>query len=181
MMPTCQKNDFHQDKIEVTDHFSPVDNRGERMSACWAGVFKRNFLFDNSLRFNEKMVAQEDTLFYFQFSMKTQSIYKAQTYCYLYRIRSTSVMHSKSDERMKKYYFSMLEMLRVYQEHYANKEYNNEETIKDKILHSRQNVATCLASIQDDAFVKEQLRYIKAQKIYPYPFRRKVLKGKKCY
>lgn len=172
------KNDFYHDKIEVTDHFTPVDNHGERMWACWSGVFKRNFLLENSLQFNEKMIAQEDTLFYFQFPLKTKSIYKAQTYCYLYRIRSNSIMHSRSDERMKKYYFSMLEMLRVYQEHYASKEYNNEEVLKDKILHSRQNVAICLASIQDDSFVREQLRYIKDKKIYPYPFRRKTLKGK---
>lgn len=172
------KNDFKLDKIELSDSFTPVDIQGEKMSACWAGVFKKKFLIDNSLRFNEKMIAQEDTLFYYQFSMKTRNIYKSQTYCYLYRIRLSSIMHSKSDERMKKYYFSMLEMLRVYQECYLKKEYNNKEVLKDKILHSRQNVATCLASIQDDLFVGEQLRFIKKQKIYPYPFRVKVLKGK---
>ena len=175
------KNDFYNDKIELSDRFTPVDIYGETMSACWAGVFKKNFLVNNSLRFNEKMIAQEDTLFYYQFSMKTKSIYKAQTYCYLYRIRPTSIMNSRSDERMKRYFFSMLEMLRVYQEHYSNKEYDNEEVLKDKILHSRQNVATCLASIQDDSFVKEQFRYIKSQKIYPYPFRIKTLKGKESF
>ena len=175
------KNDFHNDIVELSEHFAPVDINGEKMSACWAGVFKKIFLVDNSLRFNEKMIAQEDTLFYYQFSMKTKSIYKAQTYCYLYRIRTTSIMHSKNDERMKKYYFSMLEMLRVYQEHYLNKEYDNEEVLKDKILHSRQNIATCLASVQDDLFVKEQFEYIKNKKIYPYPFRIKTLKGKESF
>lgn len=171
-------NDFQIDSIELSDRFIPVDARGETMSACWAGVFRKSFLIDHSLRFNEKMIAQEDTLFYYQFSLETKNIYKAQTYCYLYRIRSTSIMHSKNDERMKKYYFSMLEMLRVYQECYAKKKYDNEEVLVDKMLHSRQNVATCLASVQDDSFVKEQLRFIKSQKIYPYPFRIKTLRGK---
>ena len=73
-------------------------------------------------------------------------------------------MHSRSDERMKKYYFSMLEMLRVYKEHYDNKDYDNEKLLKDKILHSRQNVTTCLASIQDDLFVQEQFKIIKDKK-----------------
>jgi len=172
------KNDFLTDIIEPSESFAPRDNNGKTMSACWAGVFKKEFLISNKLRFNEKMIAQEDTLFYYQFSMKTKSIYKAQTYCYLYRIRQSSVMHSKNDERMKKYYFSMLEMLRVYQEHYDNKDFDNEELLKDKILHSKQNVATCLASVQDDMFVKEQLASIKSQKIYPFPFRTKTLKGK---
>lgn len=171
-------NNFQEDTVEISERFTPVDNNGKTMSACWAGVFKKDFLICNSLRFNEKMIAQEDTLFYFQFSMKTRSIYKAQTYCYFYRIRSTSVMHSKNDERMKKYYFSMLEMLRVYEECYAEKNYDHEELLKDKILHSKQNVTTCLASVKDDSFVKEQLKYIKNKKIYPYPFRTKTLKGK---
>ena len=72
----------------------------------------------------------------------------------------------------------MLEMLRVYREHYEKQDYNNKKELEDKILHSRQNVATCLASVQDDSFVKEQFKYIKKQKIYPYPFRKKTLKGK---
>jgi glycosyltransferase involved in cell wall biosynthesis len=172
------QNDFNNDKIERSEHFAPVDIHGKTMSACWAGVFKREFLVTNNLRFNEKMIAQEDTLFYYQFQMKTKSIYKAKTYCYLYRIRSSSVMHSRSDERMKKYYFSMIEMLRVYREHYDNKDYDNEKLLKDKILHSRQNVTTCLASIQDDSFVREQFKIIKDKKIYPYPLRFKVLRGK---
>lgn len=171
-------NDFDSDKIVISSSFVPVDHQGTKMSACWAGVFKKKFLIEKSLRFNEKMIAQEDTLFYYQFSLKTKSIYKAETYCYLYRIRSTSIMHLRNDERTKKYYFSMLEMFRVYQEHYINKDYNDKEILKDKILHSRQNIATCLASVQDDMFVKEQYEYIKSAKIYPYPFRLKTLKGK---
>lgn len=181
IMFDLSKNDFCNEKIELSDCFTPIDSHGKTMSACWAGVFKKSFLVDNSLRFNEKMIAQEDTLFYYQFSLKTKSIYKAQTYCYLYRIRATSIMHHRSDERMKKYYFSMIEMLRVYQEHYSNKEYKDKEVLKDKILHSRQNVTTCLASVQDDLFVKEQFKYIKNKKIYPYPFRIKVLKGKESF
>ena len=173
-----QKNDFANDEVILSNNFIPVDINGETMSACWAGVFKKSFLVDNGLRFNENMIAQEDTLFYYQFSMKTKKIYKAQTYCYLYRIRPSSIMHSRSDDRMKKYYFSMIEMLRVYQDHYLNTEYDNEARLKDKILHSRQNIATCLASIQDDLFVREQLKFIKQQKIYPFPFRIKTLMGK---
>lgn len=170
-------NHFDEDAIACTDRFQPVDAQGTPMSACWAGVFRRDFLIENALRFNEKMIAQEDTLFYYLFPLRTKRIYKSQKYCYMYRIRSDSVMHARTDERMKKYYFSMLEMLRVYQRCKANKEYTSEKLIDDRILHSRQNVATCLASVQDDAFVAEQLRHIKREGIYPYPFRTAVFKG----
>ena len=173
-------NDFKNDVIELTADFMPTDAKGTRMSACWAGVFKKDFLSLNKLRFNENMIAQEDTLFYYQFGLRTDKVYKAKTYCYYYRIRQSSVMHSRSDERAKKYYFSMLEMLRVYREHYDSGDYNNKKILKDKILHSRQNVATCLASIRDDAFFKEQLKAIKKQKIYPFWFRPKTLIGREA-
>lgn len=53
----------------------PKDSNGTPMCAIWAGVLKRDFLIDSGLYFNERMIAQEDTLFYFEMSLHTKNIF----------------------------------------------------------------------------------------------------------
>lgn len=159
----------------------PQDQNGKVMCAIWAGLFLREFIITNGLTMNEKMIAQEDTLFYYEFSLKSNKIYKCNLNCYLYRQRTSSVMHSHSDERTKKYYLSLVEMLRVYQEHLDSGDYDDVELLKDKIHHSKQNVAQYLASVRDKAYIKQQLKLLKEMQIYPYKFRKAALKSKPFY
>ncbi|MBR2329716.1 MAG: hypothetical protein IKA40_00555, partial [Clostridia bacterium] len=142
-----------------------------------AGIFLRDFLLKNNLYMNEKMSAQEDTLFYYEFEQKSKKIYKWEVPCYLYRQRTTSVMHVHDEKRNKQYYLAMVEMLRVYQEYKANGIYLDLSVLEHKIHHSKQNIATCLASITDKKYIKEQLKWLKTQKIYPYKFRKDALRG----
>lgn len=156
----------------------PVDNNGKRMSAVWAGLFKREFLLNHKLKFNEKMIAQEDTLFYWELSLANPNRFKCNFPCYLYRQRSNSVMHSKNNDRAIKYYLSMREMLKVYQEQLETIPENKKDILLEKISHSHQNVATTLAAVTDTKYVREQFIDIKEKKIYPYKFRKSLLKGK---
>lgn len=159
----------------------PQDQNGKVMCAVWCGIFLREFLLENDLTMNEKMIAQEDTLFYYEFSLRSDRIYKCDLNCYLYRQRLTSVMHSHGDERAKKYYLSMLELLKVYQEHLDNGDYNDIEILKHKIHQSKQSVAQCLAAVTDRKYVKNELRALKEKKIYPYKLRKETLKSKPFY
>ncbi len=160
------------------DVFLPESETGIRMCACVSGMFKRDFLTENNLRFNENMIAQEDTLFYYQFSLRLESVTKYDGCCYIYRQRSSSVMHTKSPERSKKYYHSMRTMHEVYCEHLRKGDYKNKEVLLKKIHHMKQNITVCLAITPDTAFVKTQLKEIKHKKIYPYKFRKDALKTK---
>ena len=159
----------------------PSDTSGKQMCSVCGGLFLKDFLLKNNLLMNEKMIAQEDTLFYYEFSLKSQRIYKCDAYCYLYRQRMSSVMHSHSDERSKKYYLSMLEMLRVYRKHLETGDFDDKAVLERKIHHSKQNVAQCLASVRDKKYIKEQFVILKKEKIYPYKFRKAALDTRPFY
>lgn len=171
------------DAVDVrnTKKEAPRDKSGKTMRAIWAGLFLRSFLMDNHLTMNEKMIAQEDTLFCWEYSLKTQKVYKCDVVCYLYRQRTSSVMNSRTDERARKYYLSMVEMLRVYRSHLETGDFDDRDVLEEKIHHSKQNITMCLASIQDKAYVKQHLVALKKDGVYPYRFRAATLKIKPFY
>ena len=70
----------------------PTNAKGACMCAIWAGLFRRNFILESNLFFNEKMIAQEDTLYYYEISLRAKNIYRFDEPSYLYRQRSTSIM-----------------------------------------------------------------------------------------
>lgn len=157
--------------------YCPSDINGNVMCAVWAGMFNKTFLIENDLHFQTGMIAQEDTLLYYQFSLRTDMVIKYNGIVYIYRQRKSSVMHSKNSERSKKYYNSMVIMYNVYNEHYKNKDYRDEKVLIKKLHHMRQNLASVLATVDDSDFVKRELKRLKQQKLYPYPLRWSALKG----
>ncbi len=159
----------------------PTDKNGKQMCSVTTGIFSLSFLRKSKLLFNEKMIAQEDTLFYWQLKLANPNRYKCDAVCYLYRQRSDSVMHIHSSEKNIKYYLSMREMLSVYQSQLEIVPEENKEELLHKISHSHQNVAATLAFITDTKYVKKQIRALKKNKLYPYKFRWSLLKGKRSF
>lgn len=146
----------------------PEDTNGISMCAIWAGIFKLDFLISNNIVFNEKMIAQEDTLFYYEFGLRTKQVFHFKECAYIYRQRSDSVMHSHNADRAFKYYNSMKEMYRVYMKYYTSNLSTNREQLEEKLLHMRQNLALTLAGVNNSHLVKEELKLLKQQKLYPY-------------
>ena len=161
--------------------FLPSDKSGKKMCTVCAGIFNRDFLLKNELKFNEEMIAQEDTLFYYEFSLKAVEIIKCDFPCYFYRQRATSVMHKKSEKRAKEYYKSMFSMLNVYTKHLKENDYDDITILNKKIHQSKENIAFCLAMITDTKYVRTELKRLKKDKIYPYPFRKNALKSNEVY
>lgn len=124
------------------------------------------------------MIAQEDTLFYFECEMHEPIIIKFDAPCYLYRQRKSSIMHSKSDKRNIAYYQSMKVMLDVYRYYELNNKCKDRERINSLVLRSKENVAFCLAKVCDTNFVKEQMKELKQNGDYPYPIQREALRRK---
>ena len=153
----------------------PVDDNGLQMSAIWAGLFKRDFLLEHQLFFNEKMIAQEDTLFYFEFGLRTANIYKFQEPCYIYRQRSTSIMHTRDSLRAQRYYDSMWEMYRVYMQHFESHDYKDKDVLLDKLNHMKQSLVLTLAGIEDSKKVYDQLKKLKEDGLYPYKLTKKYI------
>ncbi len=167
-----QANEFI---IQKGKGFRPNDQEGHKMASVWSGIFKKSVLIENELFFNEKMFMQEDTLFFYELDNKNIDLYKCNINCYCYRHRNNSIMNSKTNERAKKYYFSMIEMHQVYN-NYLLQNKNDIKQLKQKIHHCKQNIAQCLAMVNDKDFIKTQLNVLKKEKIYPYHFRKEALK-----
>lgn len=159
------------------EEFLPQSQAGKKMCTVCAGMFKRKFLMENDLRFQEKMIAQEDTLFYYQFSLRVNDIIKYENPCYIYRQRDSSVMHSKSEERSRRYYTSMRVMYDVYNTHLLKGDYKSKERLLKKIHHTRENIATTLAGVPNTSFVRSEMRELRKKGIYPYPFRKQSLRS----
>jgi glycosyltransferase involved in cell wall biosynthesis len=167
--------EFQEISIE-NEEYGPVSQTGEKMFSVCMGMFKREFLIENHLFFQEKMIAQEDTLFYYELSLKLDSIIKYRHPCYIYRQRSTSVMRARNPQRSKQYYLAMQIMYDVYTNHLTMEDYKNKEVLLSRIHHTRQNLATTLASIPETKYVKKEIKKLKQKGIYPYPFRIDALK-----
>lgn len=169
-------NVFGEDLTDAPEkRYLPIDKDGTRMCAIWAGVFRRQFLIENKLYFNEEMIAQEDTLFYFEVSQSRPRIIKVNSPCYLYRQRETSVMHRQDSEKNKRYYESMKVMYEVYQQYWVQKKYKNENLLTEKIHQMQENLPLRLALVDDNFYVKAELEGLKAKGVYPYRFRKKIL------
>lgn len=153
----------------------PVDDNGIQMCTVCAGLFKRDFLLEHQLFFNEKMIAQEDTLFYFEFGLRTANIYKFQEPCYIYRQRSTSIMHTRDSLRAQRYYDSMREMYRVYMYHFKSNDYKEKDVLLDKLNHMKQNLVLSLAGIENSKEVYNQLMKLKKDGLYPYKLTKKYI------
>lgn len=155
----------------------PEDQNHTLMNAIWAGPMRRSFLLENHLRFHEKLMTQEDTLLYYEISVKSEKFLKVSAISYLYRQRASSVMNTHTEARNRRTYDTMLELLRAYLEHLKRGEYTDRNRLEEKIWHSRQNVAACLAALSDKSFIREQLKVLKANHIYPYRLRLDAMKG----
>lgn len=156
----------------------PVDSAGTTMNAIWAGLFRNDFLKQHNLFFRENMIAQEDTLFYYEAEQHYPKVIKTDAVCYLYRQRQSSVMHQRTEKRIEQYYFSMRIMLEVYLDYLNSNKYRDKDILTEKIHRSYENVSACLAQCTDNAFVRKNLKEIKILGYYPYPFRKAALKQK---
>ena len=160
----------------------PRDEVNNPMSAVWAGLIKKEVLMEYDLRFQEGMIAQEDTLFYYELLLRVEKCRKTQSACYLYMQRSNSAMHSRSEKRAVEYYKAMRIMYNVYNRYVIAPPINcktfNTRILKSKLHHTRENIAYCLLNITDTQYVTNELRLLRQEKIYPYPFRYEILRAK---
>ena len=90
-------------------------------------------------------------------------------------------MHIRTTERNKKYYQSMQVMRAVYQQHFDAGDYGNKDQILTNLEVMKQNLALYLTTIDDDTYVREQMRELKAKKLYPYRLNKSVLQSNETF
>lgn len=158
----------------------PTDAKGVGSFFLWCGMYKRAFLINNNVRLKNGLAIAEDELFYYDLGTKADTVIKYNGVSYLYRRRPSSIMMTKTVERDKKYFEAMLILYDAYKERYKLKEYICVETIKEAIRRTSHLAIFSLCRIPDTAYVKQQLKKLKKDKIYPNPFRSDILKWPNC-
>lgn len=151
-------------------------NNGYGMCSSCCGIFRRSFLVENNLYFRENIHFQEDTVFYYEFTRRTEQVLSSNCLCYLYRQRRSSAIHARNDERTKKYYNSLLNMLGVYLE-YEKKSTEKDPELSKKIHQSKEKVAQVLAMVSDTGYVKKELKSLRQKGFYSYRLRWDVLRS----
>ena len=163
-------------QVRLVDRDLPVDPEGNRFHSVCMGMFRRAFVEEHHLHFYKEMIAQEDTLFYYEYRQCGGKTIKTESVCYLYRQRNGSVMHDHSEKRNQAYYRSMRKMLEVFNDYLEKGTYTDLEELQRKILHTKENIAVRLALCKDHAFVKREFAEIQRIGAYPYAFRKATLK-----
>ncbi|THD66773.1 glycosyltransferase [Robertkochia marina] len=77
-------------------------NSGNYHNTVWCKIFKRKFLSDNQLRFNENLVVSEDLDFSFKALMKADIVNTLNVLAYEYFIRNGSLMNRRDQETMNR-------------------------------------------------------------------------------
>ena len=82
---------------------------------------------------------------------------------YLYRKRPSSIMRTKTVERDKKYYESILMLYDAYKERYELKEYICVEAIKEAITRTNHYAIFSLCRIPDTTYVLQNKERVKGK------------------
>lgn len=102
---------------------NPLVLLGQSVSVVWNGMYKREFLLNKALKFNEK-IKYEDTLFHWQAFIEAEKIVFTDEYLYFYN-RSNE---GSDTAKIKKYYYFILENLKLIKKYILEKNLQKELT-----------------------------------------------------
>ena len=146
--------------------------------------YNLNFLKENNLKFDDRVAFGEDMLFNYNVLLKITELIDFNCICYNYRNNPHSLTNTPTDCEKKRKILAQENLFKVLNEYLEEGRFNpsdmcnNEETLKLKIQNSKQNIALVLASIRDKKYIKQKLKELKQQNIFPYKRDKSVLKGK---
>lgn len=181
-----EKLQFSINKIYERKNMFPLNLSSEpgfyeKGCYVWGMIIKKEFLSKHNIRFNEKISFQEDVLFYIFVKAFLKNCLFFKEIIYYYRMRNTSVTHQRSTEWSIKNYNSIKELYRIVSREAENEIYSKEVT-EDFLWEKKQcaeSIIFLLLPLEDD-FVRQELKNLKKEGIYPYRCRTENLKFWKC-
>ena len=142
----------------------------------WQYICRRQYLIDNAIIYNKDLAYGEDYLWAFQINYRKHVGLETKSEVYYYRQRQGSAMHSKTEQRKKRYIEDLQKLALIYVD-----EYNRckEEQFPAKILKAIKRrryiaVQSAIWGLITFAKSKEEVVFnldrMKQQGIYPYPW-----------
>ncbi len=157
----------------LQNSFSVTNGIHSGMVTC--GIFRRSFVVNNGLTFDVTLHIREDNLFCFECEIRNPKTVQSELICYLYRHRNSSAMYSHSAERNLKKYLSDYRLLKVYlQYEKEGKTVHYCGDMSAKIVQKKEDVVFSLMQLADSKYVKQELKKLKKDGIYPYKPRKTI-------
>lgn len=102
---------LEKEKVKTgIDFFNFADKRGLFSPVVWEKIYSRDFLLENNLFFKEGII-YEDVLFSHIAISKAQKVKYVNSYFYLYRQRTGSIMNNDCKEKICYYYDIIKELI----------------------------------------------------------------------
>ena len=152
------------------DEYYQHDQFGNNCLGVWLGLFKRQSIIGNGLKYNEELPLMEDFLFFYEFGFKNENIYHIDHYGYYYRGRSVSASHSEDDSVYKRYFAYNMIVTRICKEHAESCGPKWQKTA-DAHLALRKTIGLMrLLQIKDRKYIQDGRKRMKKEGYYPFRY-----------
>ena len=161
---------------DISDfNWLPDQMSESRMKSVWRGMFRKEFLDNQGIKFCENILFKEDALFFYEIFSYNPKVIKCEMPCYCYRQRATSVMNSQSEDKKKLVYRSTVNLIHMYSKLIeSGNDFKNE--LVELVQLEKDDMIFGLACICDTRWVKKELLKLKQIGMYPHAFNKNILK-----
>ena len=160
---TCRRADFSSPAS-----FYSHDQNGTLSHSTLLGLYNREFLNRNNIRYEENMPILEDWAFCFVVGMKAERIFHIELTAYLYRIRAGSATGRGALTDFMRHYKCAKRALEIYTESSTDSKAEYGKAIEAHFMEMKELAALYLAAILDSGYVKQELGSLKKAGYYPY-------------
>jgi len=156
---------------EVPWSFFATDQYNLRSCGIWNGLYRKEFLDVNHIRFHEELVRGEDYTFIYDISMVPEKrCMLADIYAYCYRLRP---IHYTTQSRTAFHILcvnSDIASLEALNANPNSKRPENRTIVRDYTVGTTQDIMLCMLKITDVGFVRKTLKYLRANGYFPYKY-----------
>ena len=152
------------------DEFYPKRPSGYPLFAVWLGIFNRYFLLSHDVWFREKLSLYEDYTFYFELGMASPRAVVVDHYGYCYRVRANSASHGDLNVLMKRGFECSKNVLSIYEDYKNRCTRDLRDAYNIHVFIMKRQAVGYLYRMEDTAYVKEGLRYLKKNGYYPFAY-----------
>ncbi len=160
---------LHPMRIDKKEHFD----------ACWGLLIDCNYIKTNNIVFNEKMIAGEDVIWFYEIKKNAAKYKYLDKKMYYYRISPDSLTRLKNDEKTKKYQHGMKVLAEFWKE-----ELKQGYDVKENYDLAVAQCTYMLLSIKDKEWVANERKNMRQEGLYPPKLNLKLIhtkKGKKQF
>lgn len=158
-LSSVEKQAYLNDALTVTSYANPV--------FITRSLFKRSFLYDNNVWFNEKIAYSEDSIFKCQCLMNTPKIITISKAFYLVRYRENSATSSIALQSFEKKFFSWYNAAIIFWGFYNNCETEFKVTFANLLMSNLWSALALLVTLPN-AQAKMHLEILKRKKLFPF-------------